>query len=75
MNDMTRKEHIEWCKKRALEYIDAGDIASAYSSMCSDLGKHDSINMEDYRPILTLGMAELMNGSVAGMTKWIEGFN
>ena len=39
MNKPTRAEHLAWCKKRALEYVDAGDLLQAYTSMASDLGK------------------------------------
>jgi hypothetical protein len=37
---MTRDEHLAWAKKRALEYLDAGDPSQAFTSMLSDLGKH-----------------------------------
>jgi hypothetical protein len=36
----TRAEHLAWCKQRALEYADRGDMANAIASMTSDLGKH-----------------------------------
>lgn len=37
---ITRAEHIAECKKRALAYIDAGNLIHAFTSMTSDLGKH-----------------------------------
>jgi hypothetical protein len=37
---MTRDEHLAWCKQRALEYVDAGDLANAVASMTSDLKEH-----------------------------------
>jgi hypothetical protein len=37
---LTRSEHVEWAKKRALEYVDRGDLVQAVASMASDLGKH-----------------------------------
>jgi hypothetical protein len=37
---MNRSEHLEWCKKRALEYCDRGDAENALFSMLSDLGEH-----------------------------------
>jgi hypothetical protein len=40
---MTKDEHLEWCKKRALEYLDAGDPAQAFTSMMSDLRKHPKL--------------------------------
>lgn len=37
---MNRAEHLQWCKDRALEYADQGDVGSAMASMGSDLSKH-----------------------------------
>jgi hypothetical protein len=37
---MNRQQHLEWCKTRALEYLDSGDITGAYSSFLSDMSKH-----------------------------------
>ena len=37
---MTRDEHMEWCKKRALEYVDKSPL-EAVTSMLSDLSKHE----------------------------------
>ena len=37
---MTRDEHLAECKRRALEYLDAGDPREAFTSMLSDIGKH-----------------------------------
>jgi len=28
---MTREDHLQWCKKRALEYVDKGELANAFS--------------------------------------------
>ena len=40
---MTQDEHLEWAKKRALEYLDAGDTRNAFTSMLSDLCKHPEL--------------------------------
>lgn len=37
---MNRAEHIAWAKGRAIEYVEAGDPANAWSSLVSDLRKH-----------------------------------
>jgi hypothetical protein len=37
---LDRNKHLTWCKRRALEYVDQGDLASAVASMSSDLSKH-----------------------------------
>jgi len=34
---MTRDEHLKWCKERALEYVDAGDLQQALTSMLWEL--------------------------------------
>jgi len=36
----SREEHVEWCKKRALEYVDMGKLSQAFNSIMSDLQKH-----------------------------------
>lgn len=72
---MTRQEHLEWCKKRAIEYVDDGDTTSAFVSMLSDLNKHPET--EGYSAI-QLGMMLMMAGqllSPEAMKKFINGFN
>jgi hypothetical protein len=75
MAEMTRAEHLAWCKTRALQYVDAGDINNAFASMASDLDKHpDTANHAG----INLGMMLLMGGQLstaAEMRKFIEGFN
>lgn len=73
--DTTRAEHLEWCKKRALEYVEIGQFDNAFSSMSSNLRKHPET--EKHAGIV-LGLALLMGGklSTAEETrKFIEGFN
>jgi hypothetical protein len=72
---MTREEHLGWCKQRALEYIDAGDIKNGIVSMASDLRKHPETNS---RMAVELGIMMLASGqlrTVAEARKFIEGFN
>ena len=72
---MTRTEHLDWCKKRALEYVDQGNVSSAWASMVSDLRKHPET--ADHIAI-GLGMRMLMGGmlsSPAKMRDFIVGFN
>lgn len=71
----TRAEHLQWCKDRAMEYVNAGDGDAAFASFTSDMRKHPE----------TIGHSALMLGSQmffsgqlvrrAEMTKWIQGFN
>lgn len=72
---MNRTEHLAWCKQRALEYVEAGDVQGAFASMTSDLRKHpetaDHAGTE-------LGFMQMMAGmldSPAEMRRWIEGYN
>jgi len=72
---MKRDEHIKWCKERALEYLDKGDINQAYTSMASDLSKHS--DTENHHAI-EIGMGLMIIGrlsTVEDMRKFIEGFH
>lgn len=72
---MNREEHLGWCKKRALEYVDMGDLPNAFGSMLSDLKKHpDTANHIG----LTLGMGLKVSGKLntaESMREFIEDFN
>lgn len=72
---MDRAEHLEWCKKRAIEYCNIGDVSQAYASMGSDLRKHpDTANHAG----IQLGMMAIMAGKLTTpqeMETFINGFN
>ena len=72
---MDRSEHVQWCKDRALEYVDRGELTDALASMGSDLGKHPDT---DGHPAIGMGVLLLAGGqlnSTHEMRKFIEGFN
>lgn len=72
---MTREEHLQWCKDRALEYVDANDTSQAFASFSSDMSKHPETANHS---ALKLGTMLLMGGHLntpAEMRKWILGFN
>ena len=72
---MTRQEHMEWCKKRALEYINHGDNQSAITSMLSDLQKHPET---EKHAGISLGMMLMMAGQLSTdkqVEDFINGFN
>lgn len=72
---MTREQHLDWCKKRAIQELDAGDISGAYASMASDLSKHPET---DGHAAIQLGMMMLMSGHLSSpddMRRFIDGFN
>lgn len=71
----TREEHLAWCKQRALEYVESGDLQNAYASMASDLNKHPET--QNHRAV-PLGMLLLIAGHISTkdeMKRFIEGFN
>lgn len=67
-----RKTHLEWCKSRALEYVDAGDPQNAVASMLSDMNKHEGTKLDPM--FAMMGMMELQKGPEA-VRRWIDGFN
>jgi hypothetical protein len=72
---MTRAEHLQWCKQRALEYVAQGDLTNAYASMASDLNKHSETRGH---PAIELGMSLTLIGDLntpQKMRDFIEGFN
>jgi hypothetical protein len=77
---MNRQEHLQWCKQRALEYLQPGPYFSldeAMASMASDLGKHDETR-HHVSITIPLMFQLRMTGKLetAGeMQKFIEGFN
>ena len=71
----TRAEHLEWCKGRALQYVEMGNLSGAWASMTSDLRKH--LETADH-PAISLGNTMLVGGllnSATEMRRFIEGFN
>jgi hypothetical protein len=69
---MARDEHLAWCKKRALEYVDRGELVDAVASMGSDLRKHPELGANDF--LLMLGMKHVMDHDADAVRRWIEGF-
>ena len=70
----TWDEHLAWCKARALEYLDAGDLGQAVASMMSDLTKW---NGGARKVDLNLGMIGILlarNQDAEGVRLWIEVF-
>lgn len=72
---MTRAEHLQWAKDRALDYADCGDLNSAMASMASDLSKHPETAGH---PGMELWMMLAMSGhmqTAAEVRDFINGFN
>jgi hypothetical protein len=71
----TREEHLAWCKQRALEYIDRGQVNEGLTSMMSDMRKHPETASTT---LDALTMQLMMIGALsspAAARRHIEGFN
>jgi hypothetical protein len=73
MLNRTREEHLAWCKERALEYLDHGDVVNAISSMLSDLNKHDETKLNP--TVGVLGLMYACDNDKDGARRFIMGFN
>ena len=71
----TRVEHLAWCKKRALEYLDQGDIQNAVTSMLSDMDKHPETRLSAKSALTMLGMHAIMTHDADAARRFIVGFN
>jgi hypothetical protein len=72
----SRAEHMDWCKRRALAYVERGELQEGFTSMMSDLQKHPET--AGSQPLIALGVKLLLNGHLntpAKMRDFIEGFN
>ena len=72
---MTRDEHLQWCKDRAMEYVNSGDLKNGLASMLSDLRKHKET---ENHPGTTLGAMLMFGGGLQtakDVKEFIEGFN
>jgi hypothetical protein len=70
-----RLDHLAWCKRRALEYVDRGDLPQALNSLYSDLGKHPETKSHIG---IELGVSLQINGHLSTaqeVREFIEGFN
>ena len=72
---MNREEHLQWCKDRALQYLDNGDISQTLISMFSNLGKHSET---ENHIAIGLGIKMQVMGLLStekDIREFINGFN
>lgn len=70
-----RSEHLQWCKDRAMEYVNDGDMQQAFASFQSDMTKHPETS--DHL-VLQMGTMLMIGGHLSTakeMTDWITGTN
>ena len=73
-DNITREQHIQWCKDRALAYVEIGQLSEAITSMFSDLGKHEETKVVP-APLMVLGTQAGASGSRQRVKDFITGFN
>ena len=67
-------EHLAGCRRRAFEYVDAGDLAHAISSMASDLKTHPDTDNPAISGLGMIGMMYVTDGDKDAVQRWIERF-
>jgi hypothetical protein len=71
---MTREEHLQWCKDRALDYVSRGDLADAMASMMSDMEKHPGTAGHPAVPLMMSLAGSGHLGTPGELRKFIEDF-
>jgi hypothetical protein len=71
---LTRDEYLDWCRKRALEHLDAGDLTHAVASMASDLKTHPDTDNPALNGLVAIGMMYVTDGDKLAVQRWIERF-
>jgi hypothetical protein len=72
---VTREEHLAWCKQRALEYANRGQLEEAWTSMLGDLNKHDQTRGHSAIELGTMLKFAGHLSTIRDMRQFIEGFN
>ena len=72
---MTRDEHIAWCKKRAIEYVEAGNLSHAVANMASGLKTHPDTDNPALNGQAMIDMMYVADGDNAAVQRWIQRFS
>lgn len=72
---MTRSEHLQRCKDRALEYVGRGDVMNAFGSFTSDMRKHPETANHSAMELAAMLMLSGHLSTERQMRDWINGFN
>lgn len=73
--NVERSEHLQWCKDRAMEYINDNNVTDGIASFISDMSKHPETEGHSALTLMSQLMfsGHLNTASEAG--KFIQGFN
>ena len=69
----SRKEHMEWAKGRANEYLDNGNRAEAIASFGSDLAKHPET--APLQQMIVMYAMMVPDDDIEGTRRFINDFN
>lgn len=73
---MTRQEHIQWCKERAIAEMDYyKDPSKGIISMMSDLRKHPETQSEGLMALCTMQLMTKPRMTRQEAVNFINGFN
>ena len=72
---MTREEHLAWCKKRALQYVELGKLNEALASMMADLSQHPETRSKAAGELCIMLQLSGHLSTHEEVTKFINGFH
>ncbi len=72
---MTRSEHLQWCKDRALAYVDDKNLNEAFASFSSDMSKHSETKNHMALELGAMMFFGRQLDTPEKMRKWINDFN
>jgi hypothetical protein len=72
---MTTDERLEWCKARAREYLQRGDLVNAVASMISDMNQGYPELAPCPPELAMIGMLNAANRDRNAVSAFIEGFH
>ena len=72
---MTRAKHLQWCKDRAMEYVNRGQLTEAVTSMMSDITKHPETNSPALAMLGLMAAMDAQAGNRDSVVRYITGFN
>jgi hypothetical protein len=73
--EISREDHLQWCKDRALEYVELGDLSKAIASMTSDIQKHPQTRLSP--PVERALLIPILFNQLdeKKVSEWINGFD
>ncbi len=72
---MTRAEHLEWCKQRALDLVKHGSLTDAFASFMSDMSKHPETQNHMALELGSMLLITRQLDTPHRMEEWIKGCN